>query len=49
MMLNSNKNMEKNGGGNGTPVKFKIIVFKKDKTLNSKNWDSIPINSISED
>ena len=49
MMLNSNKNMEKNGGGNGTPVKFKRIVLKKHATLNSKNWDSIPINSISED
>ena len=41
--------MEKNGGGNGTPVKFKRIVLKKDATLNIKNWDSIPINSVSEE
>ena len=48
-MLNSNKNIEKIGGGNETPVKFKRIVLKKYATLNSKNWDSIPINSVSED
>ena len=48
MMLNSNTNIEKNGGGKGTPVKFKRIVLKKNKTLNSKSWDSIPINSGSE-
>ena len=39
MILNSNKNIEKNGGGNKTPVKFKRIFLKKDATLNSNDWD----------
>ena len=49
MMLNSDKNIEKNRGGNGTPVRLKIRVLKKDTTLNSNNWDAIPINSVSKE
>ena len=37
-MLNINKNIENNGDGNGTMVKYKRIVLKKDATLNSNTW-----------
>ena len=48
-MLGSNKNIDKHGSRNGTPVKLEIVVPKKNATLNGKNWDSISINSVSED
>ena len=49
LVLNINENIDKSSGGNRTPLRRERVVFKKHANLNSKHFDSVTINSVSED